>query len=251
MKSMKIAGLCLVAMFVVSMVASATASAALPEFVQCRNVGAGNGNWKDSQCSKPEVGGEWATRKGGEVGAETFSSTSGAGTLEPRGPLAGKITCTSDTDEGQITGPKEVGSVFIHFHGCVSSKTGKECETAGAGAGQINTNSVKGVLGFIKAPTEVGLRLEPTVAGGLFAEFSCSGITVKVQGKVIGVATPLNTMSTSGKLVYKQTKGSQEPLKFEGGAEEVLESNFGLGFEKSGIETSDTTTFQFDTEILA
>jgi len=184
---------------------------------------------------------------------ETFSSVSGPGILEPASALAGKITCESDTDEGRITGPKEVGHVFVHFHKCKSSSTGKECETTGAGAGQINTNEVKGALGYVKkgAPVEVGLRLEPTVTGGLFAKFSCSGITVEVRGAIIGQAEPLNKMSKSGKVIYKQTGSSQAIKKFEGGAEEILESNFGLGFEKSGLETEDTIEFQDDTEIVA
>ena len=63
MKHYKIAGLCLVAMFALSMVAAGTASAfrpTLPAFEQCSKVvETKEGNFEDEQCSKAKSGGEW------------------------------------------------------------------------------------------------------------------------------------------------------------------------------------------------
>jgi len=77
MKSIKIAGLCLVAMFVMSMVASATASAAAPEWIHCIKVEAGKGKWKNKGCTEATASGEWETKGI----AETVEVTS-SGSLE-------------------------------------------------------------------------------------------------------------------------------------------------------------------------
>jgi hypothetical protein len=115
MKSLKIAGLCLVAMFVMSMVAEATASAeeTKPYFIQCREVTAKKGSWKNEQCSEALKEGNWETRAGGSMGDETYSSTSGVGKLETVAAKPKIIECESDRDSGQITGPKTVGRVTL------------------------------------------------------------------------------------------------------------------------------------------
>ncbi len=70
MKSIRIAGLCLAAVFVMSMVAAGTASAA-PHWLVCLNFGGTGTKYSENQCFKAESGGkyEWSELKGTEMTA--------------------------------------------------------------------------------------------------------------------------------------------------------------------------------------
>lgn len=252
MKFIKIAGLSLVAMLVMSMAAAGSASAALPEFVQCREVAAKAGHWSNEQCTVVQKEGNWETRAGGSVGGETFSATSGEGKLETTGGK--KVECTSDRANGRIVGVKEVSGVSITFFGCKEPKIVAKCNTTGSKEGEITTNLVKGKIGYIEMATQkVGMLLEPE--GTKFVEFECTATTkIKVEGSVIGEVSPVNVMGRVGELSYKQTTGVQAITKFEGeSGEHSLESTFTGGTkEKSAIETSkhpDQIEFNHDTEI--
>jgi hypothetical protein len=170
----------------------------------------------------------------------TFTSTSGPGTLETAAKE--KIECTADTNEGSITGAKTV-KVTIRFTGCKAFGFAN-CKTTGAKEGELVVVAPTGTLGYIKkaAPTQVGLSLAITEFS-----FECLGGLAKgkVRGGVIGEVTPINTETTTGKLILKQKEGKQEFTKFEGGAETKLESSKNGGaFEAAGEETTDTITFK-------
>ena len=199
MKSIRIAGLCLVAVFVIGVVAEGTASAALPEFVTCRKAKtAKTGQWKNEQCTEAQKEGEWTTRAGGTEGGETFSSTSGVGLLETTGGK--KIGCKSDRANGAITGSNEVGTVSITFFECEEEAKKISCNSPGH-PGEIKTNTVKGRLGYIAKgpPPKVGLLLEPS-EGTKFVEFECTATTkVKVEGSLIGEVGPSMCSSPKGK----------------------------------------------------
>ncbi len=123
MKSIKIAGPCLVAMLVVSLAAAATASAS-PVFEQCReNSGTGT-KWEDKGCSKANGTGKWEWKE-----LTTTEKTTSSGTLTLRDtkvPIVGtvEVVC-GGTEEGAI-GPGRFGRVTkITPVGC---KPGKNCE---------------------------------------------------------------------------------------------------------------------------
>ncbi|HEV3322503.1 MAG TPA: hypothetical protein VG147_09995 [Solirubrobacteraceae bacterium] len=238
---MKIMGLCLVAAFLMSAVAVATASAAGPLFLFS------------------------GTKKG-------FSSVSGAGTLFS--PTGAEIKCTKDTDSGELEGTSQtdkVTNVVVRFTGCTITILGKttECKTAGAGKEVITTNKLEGELGYIPPATnkEVGLVLKPGAgAGGFFASLECivSGVTVviNVKGEVIGKITPLNKLVDPGEpftLTYKavgakKTEQSPKELIVLGKEEKelLLLSNEGGGaFGNAGLETSDEVFFLQSTFICA
>jgi hypothetical protein len=226
MKRMRIVWLCLLASFALTAIAASSASAAKPEFI----------------AKKFPV---------------TFTSTSGKGTLETLGGT--QVTCSSDTDTGELTGAnggKDIANVVVKFNGCKESVFNAECKTSGAAAGEIKTNVLSGEVGYIKkaAPIEVGLMLSPTTAA-LFAEFNCLGglVKIQVQNLVEGKALPLNKSETKGELIYKQKLGMQELNKLEGQTgESLLETSIGGGaFEGSGIETTDKITFAEPVELSA
>ncbi|HST33081.1 MAG TPA: hypothetical protein VLJ80_06120 [Solirubrobacteraceae bacterium] len=205
MKPLRLMGLTLIAACVMAGAASASASAALPEFLKT---------------------------------GPTLTGTSGASTLETKSGT--KVTCTAGKNTGTITGVKTVSKIVVTFTGCKSS--GFACKTPTAASGELITTELTGTLGYTNtAKKEVGVKLAPT-AGGKFIEFECVGGIIKVQvtGSVIGALTPVNTLSTKSTLTFKQTKGVQALTKFEGEKEEsFLKTSIGGGAaEQSGQEST-------------
>ena len=225
MKRIRVIGLALVAVLAISAVASATASAAKPEFVFA------------------------GIKKG-------LKGKSGAGTLETVSKE--KVTCAKSTNGGEIeggNGSKKVTGVVVTFTGCVSS--GFKCSTTGAAAGEIVTKSLSGELGYInKAAKTVGVDLAPT-GGGEFVEFNCAGgiVKVKVKGSVIGQITPVNKKVLTTEhftLTFTQTSGKQAIEKFEGGLKDTLEtSKNGNPFEGSAEAATAEVTGEETIEISA
>jgi len=107
MKHFKVAGLCLVAMFAMSMAATVTASAA-PVWEQCRE-GTGNTKYEDSHCTKLSTSGkfQWQEVKG----TEKVNSSATLTLKDTNVPIVGtvEVKC-SGTDEGTI-GPGKFDKV--------------------------------------------------------------------------------------------------------------------------------------------
>jgi hypothetical protein len=174
----------LVAVFAISAVATATASAALPEF-------------------KPVP-----TKK-------KFTSTSGAVTW-----TAGteRLTCSSSATTGEITGASTLGDVVIKFTGCQQLNTKGTCplKSVGANAGEIVTDSLNGELGTVatkEATSGVGILLAPTT-GSTIARIAatpapCSGTETALQGNVAGEVATTSKKQMTNKLVFGVTSGDQ------------------------------------------
>jgi hypothetical protein len=259
-----------VAAFAVVGVGSASA---LPELLHCMTsptkVEAGE-RWFTNQttCEKLEGKGEFVAGSkewlyGPFVAGEklSFTSTSGAGTLET--VKKETVKCTSDTNAGEFTSGTTAAKVVVTFKGC-TGPLGSECQNT-ATKGEIATKSLKGVIGYIKkaAPIEVGVLLEPETAGALDAEFECVGLfgiksTLKVRGSLICKIEPINKMTSAaekGKIVCSQTAGKQAVKKFEGEAtEHTLETEAKGAVEFPFEESGETTTDELDSmsiEVMA
>jgi len=222
-----IVGLCLVGVFAMSIVASA--SAAQPVFYGVAEIG-------------------------GTVGAVKQSGTFGASFLEGNVSKA-QITCKKGTSTGEVTGPTKTTGNVAKFEECETS--GLKCTTAGEATGNITTNNLDGVLGNVTA-TVPGIRLFKEGEGGkkpktgALAEFNCGGVAaVIVKGSVIGSLSGASgnkveegKFAASNKLTFAQTGGIQKYVSFlanqcGGNANdcgpEQLESNTNGGtFEKGG-----------------
>ncbi len=133
MKSIRIAGLCLAAVFVMSMVAAGTASAA-PHWEVCLNFGGTGTKYSTNQCIKAESGGkfEWAELKGTEK-----TTTNGTVVLETTGvPIVGEVVMScSGTDTGSV-GPGNQSRTETVTR--VSCTAGKNCEAVEKGAEAVN-----------------------------------------------------------------------------------------------------------------
>jgi hypothetical protein len=163
MRYFKMVGLCLAAVFVVSavVVASASAEGALFLFPN-----AANGS------------------------AQDFSSKTGGAKLGQKN--GSEITCTSSTGSGEaIAHSDKVEKALIVFQGCSVTILGetKKCTTSGQPTGIVKTNQLSGNLGLLNKTGEaekVGLVLKAEEPIGLFAEFECGAVVrVKVRGREI------------------------------------------------------------------
>lgn len=225
MTRIKTVGSVLVAVFAMSSVLSATASAAKPEFV---------------------FGG---VKKGFE------SKATGAVSLETTGGT--KVKCLGGSGKGEIeggNGSKKLTKVIVKFTGCES--TGFKCKTPTGATGEIITNELVGQLGYVEGTTKVGLEMKPKT-GTQFAEFECVGgiVKVKITGAVIGQLTPLNTKVKTTQhytLAYRQTAGVQEWKELVGGEEDTLLTSVnGGGNEGSAIASSNEVKGEEESEVSA
>jgi len=117
MKSMKIAGLCLVAMFVMSMVATATASAAGPVWEQCTTEQeTGLTKWKDSKCTEASATGAW-----------NWKEIKNTEKVESNGTLELKDTATLLGESAVICTGTNSGSIGPGKFDRVESITAKTC----------------------------------------------------------------------------------------------------------------------------
>jgi hypothetical protein len=206
--------LALCAIALMSAVATATASAALPE-------------------QSPATG--------------TFKVTSGKSAFQLSNEE--KVTCTGDTGEGKLTGAKTSEST-VKFEGCEA--LGFKCSSSGAKSGVIET-SIDSTLVYLakegKATKTVGedLQLAKEVS------ITCLIVTLKVKGSTLCPLTPINTKTKSLTLTCKQTKGIQEYTEYENEKGEILKditetTKSGKTFQ-SGLESTESLALSTEGEV--
>jgi hypothetical protein len=229
MKRIKMMGLCLVAVFAMSAVASSAASAVTYE--------------------QPVFYGKAAI--GSTVGPVKFTGTLGEASLETFSKSV--VKCTAGTATGEVTGPTTTKNNITNFTGCTLS--GFACES-GATVGEIKTEVLKGTLGQVATSGKIGIRLFNEAEGAgkhpghHVAKFSCSGgatpvdVTGSVIGELSGAAGGLEggtgvkegKFAASMKLTFAQALSKQKVVKFDTEAVgEQLESSLkGAAYETSG-----------------
>jgi hypothetical protein len=237
MKLIRITGLCLAVAFTLSAVVASTASAEAPEYGRCLKQTSGSGKkFSESKCLKEASGTkavyEWVP------GAENrkFTSSGGIGVLETVGGLGTECKSESSTGEFVPGNNKEETGIIVTFKECETLDT--PCSTPGAAAGEIVTNELEAIVGWEnKAKKKTAVMLSPakSVTSGLFTEFSCTGLVVKVRGHVL-VPIKNDKMTATETLKFKATKGKQKPEKWEGTpTTAILEASFKASpFEQAG-----------------
>jgi hypothetical protein len=263
MRRIKIAGLCLVAVLAMSVIASSTASAEAPEFGQCTKAATKSvSNYDSSKCIKlasEDAGteaeklkkGNYIWTAGAKAGQNEFTSAGGVATLLT---VKGEsVTCEKEESTGtyKLGGNNKEEETVVNFKGCKSN--GLTCTTVGKAPGELTTEPLVGIVGFEKEP-KVGdktrktvLQLHPATPSGHFIDFKCTAaLTIEVRGNLggtkNGILVPIknDAMKNTEALKYTQSKGIQKPAKWfppEAGYSEAqfLESNFqGTGFAQSG-----------------
>jgi hypothetical protein len=255
MRRIKIAGLCLVAVFAVSVAFAGTASATAPEYGQClKGAEHSKSNYDSAKCFK--LAGEdavseaeqlkkgvWKFTPGFIPGKTNFSTTGGLATLKTKGGKT--VTCESEKSTGKYLedGTNKKEETTVEFAGCKSS--GFACTTTGKGTGELVTNALLGEVNWEnKVKFKTALKLWPKPPNLHFIDFNCVGLHIEVRGKGeesgagILVNVKNGAMKSEEILKYKATSGVQKPVKWEGpNPTTYLESNFeGTGFEQSGQE---------------
>jgi hypothetical protein len=240
MKRIKIMGLCVVAVFAMSVMVAASASAEeFPGLGRCVAVPKGTGLYTASTClvkeTTKDANFEW---EGGPGANSAFTSKGGVATLES--VKKEKITCKGETDSGTYIGESEDNSKTV-FTECESVSAKVSCQSVGK-SGVIETEELRSSYGIIKAPSSVGTLIEPKPPGTELAKFECGGggsglgPAVIVKGSLIAATTVVNKMEPTATQKFSETKGIQKPLSFEGEATKHFEeSSVGGGpFEQAG-----------------
>jgi len=271
MQRFRITGLCLVALFALSAVLAAGASAFVrepPEVGRC--VKQAGGKWKDGACktaSKPgEEKFEWIPafetnayntahppklkfKSASKPETNIQLETTGAGNP---GKVKSVVKCKTQSSTGEVTGAKTNIATAVTFFGCESS--GLKCKSSGAAEGEIKVADLDGLLGIekkgeTKAKDKVANEYTPK-GGGHFVDFACGGIAVEVRGHVLNPVTA-NAMKLTATVKFAATGGKQKPEKFAGEVGKlILESKFSNvpgEFEQSG---QTLTTIQTNEEKL-
>lgn len=215
-------GLVLVAGAVMSAVAVASASAALPEALD---------------------------KEGKEVAKVAFTVTSEKSKLRAVG--GANMTCTADTGSGELTGP-QTGKVEIKFTGCEAALGGK-CNTGGAAAGEVAIALSMKLLYLNKAAKEIAYLFSIPVGT---IEIKCEKVTLQLKGSFLVPVGPLNKPQFRYTLVAKQKEGKQEPLEYEteqgGKAPNTLEVEVnGSKAEQAGLEGEEKVTFAEEVQFKA
>ena len=235
--------ICVLAMLAISVVAASGAWATAPEYGRCVKVAKGTkGKFATAKCTTAataeKFGFEWDP---GAVKTK-FTTSGGAGLLETTAGSA--VTCEAESSNGELVAGgdnKEERGTIVKFTGCKA--LGLACTTAGAASGELITNELEGLVGWEnKALKKTDLELFPakSVTSGLFIEFECSGLVIKVRGKVL-VPIKNDAMKSTETLTFIAKKGKQKPEKWEESSEKaVLESSFSNFHEAEFVQAGQT-----------
>jgi hypothetical protein len=239
MRQIRIAGLCLVVACALGAAAATSAMATAPEYGRCLKKAKAEGKgYTSSKCTTAGEGTkakyEWVPG----AGKTKFETKGGVGILTSVNGQA--VECKTESSSGEFFEGtnKEAGNMSIKFNECVSLS--EPCTSPGAKTGELITNDVEALVGWenkAKKKTDIELYPAKSVTSGLFIEFECLGLVVKVKGKVL-VPIKNDAMKTSETLKFVATDGKQKPEKWEESKEKaILEASFKGGpYEQSGQE---------------
>jgi hypothetical protein len=227
MRRIMMMSLCVLAVCATAGVAAASASAALPEYLECGKVKGKVGGFINNLCTEKSETKTGAFELLPLTKAKKVSVSGKNSTLES---TAGIVTCGTAAAKGSITNSKEWTAVVIRYTKCTLLGNGQQCTNQPVTSKKaIVTNALKGSIGYLAGkggtPT-IGLSLKPET-GEFLVQFTCGGPEIRVKGTVIGVqAGNVNVVTVNSTLTYKQSKTVQEWTSFEGGkvGEETLKS---------------------------
>jgi hypothetical protein len=198
----------LAAVFAVSVVGAASASAALPEFVP----GAGE--------KLP-------------IALEGSFPTAKAISLETEIEAWGGI-CEGVKSSGSITGAKTL-SLSLTLQNC-KVDSGEGCETEGSEEGLETLSGSASLVYVDKATKQVAALLTPSAS-----VVRCAGEKLKVKGSLLIPLTPVNTKTSKpGFILKKSGLAHNEITSYENEKGEIkkafLEVNYGAGYFQCSLE---------------
>ena len=231
----------------------------LPELGRCVRV-PGHGLFKYPRC----VGAKSDTRQGNYEFLEGAGSrpifVAQAAEVIVQTASGAKVTCGASELDGEWNGrPTEPfdtheppAAVSFALHGCGNTSSGASCQTSEAAPGDITSlQPLVGELGFItvlsEGPIKVGLDLQPAESSLL--SFTCGGPpeaggeSWTLEGSVIGRVKPLDTMTSTYKLIFEARGAEQMPASFHEQPADTLTatrvSGSGTSEEAAGLTLRD------------
>ena len=274
--------LSVLAVFALSAVASAAASAFNLQWEVCKNVGAKKGSFDTNSCKA--AGGEnefeWKKLEAGEslnIVSWIVPGTSFALTVGTK-----VITCTGAADAGTITGGKPgTGNISVLFYGCTTSQAGCLVKTAHQANGVILVPNIATVLverepgggGAKKLADEfkakpaplnefVTLKFEPE-AGKSCSEFPETKVKGQVAGEVINLANgngeikfpspelkgnTLESFGAAAKLTGRSEVELENGGAFRGGVEPLPNETTITGFGKTIVNGKEVPVINWGKE---
>ena len=172
MKRLRMGGLCLAVVSVVTGVAVASASAAGPEF-QVENT--------KTHVLEP-------------VKKPVSFKQSGTGTTLSSGSAVA-LVCASSSGKGKLTGPKALSEKIV-YSGCENASAAK-CQS-GKTAGEIKSSKLVGTLVYASKGTTLVPAIEIAPASGATVfKYSCATkAKAVVSGQILGAVGPVESSST-------------------------------------------------------
>jgi len=149
MRRIRIAGLCLVAVFALGAFTAGSASA-LPEIGRC--VAKAGGKYSEANCNTKKTGGGFEFVK--NAVKKKFTSAALPGKIQLEGASGTAITCTSQSatgeylEKGATPATKEVHLVVATFNGCEIPLFKAKCQNT-ATEGEIVTTKLKGAMLYV------------------------------------------------------------------------------------------------------
>lgn len=242
MTRLKVAGLCIVAAFVLGATAAASYAAEEgPEYFICAKT-KGTGKYEDKACSKPASPGPgnyervvWTHAKKKLVKAKNkgrvlenlvnpFGENMKAG--EP-GQIEGQTTCGKEQLAGEVSGPR---STIYKTTYSKCSTVGVKCNSAGQPEGTIVTDQLESELVWLdKARTKVGIRIKGLGPGGRLEQFQCVNpalhvnVHVNVYGEILAEIQGDNGIASK----TAQATAGEGPLHLQSVGGTYVEEPFG------------------------
>jgi hypothetical protein len=228
---------------VAALVGSATASAAGPNWLECRKA---TGGTLEKGCNAEGGKGGYEAAVGVGKG-KMFKGKGTNAVLHTVLPVEGdvRVDCSTIKDSGIPVAPNRVRDVVLQLGKCKS--LGSPCQNEGGKKEVITSSPLSGYLGWMdKAHTKPGLELtseaEPYV--GYTAEFECTSLTkVRVHGVDIGEIVTEGRFSKLSTSIYTvgpylgEVSPGYTPLVNEPAFEEGAEPVGVLMTELNGGET--------------
>jgi len=207
----------------------------LPEVGRCVKITPGTAgkhtSFNTAQCLGHDVDendGPWEWLPGPSAKG-TFKMHLSSPTIETVG--GGKIICTNAQITGEYTDGKGVKVSKTILQGCTRSPTSEACFSNALEKGVIESSqALTGAIGFIPNPKNeaspyVGLDLKAEPESLPLVMFNCGetlGVSVALEGSVIGKISKLNKMLTENGIQYQQKHGIQKIQAFKGGVKDTL-----------------------------
>jgi hypothetical protein len=168
-------------------------------------------------------------------GSGRFAITAGEDKTETVG--GDQLTCKGNAGTGQLgKSPATTAELTVSFRGCEA--LGKKCTSSGGTPGLLDTVKLLATFGDIEAKKIGGALLKPASGTAFLVPVKCGESTFSWSGSVIGqFTTALDTQTSLITLNFEQQKGIQTIKKFAGEAKENTLTSIIEGSEEiQGLE---------------